>query len=113
MATKTKDETLKVELVEQPKRNPHEGKFPKWNEVDSRPKRRYRFSNLQQPGTELEASTGITVIKNTGRLGTHYEHYKIQDDEEVELPIDIVEKWKGLTYFEDGRKRPRFSFVEV
>lgn len=113
MATKTKEETVKVELVEKAKVNPDEGKFPKWNEVDNRPKKRYKFDHLQQPGTEFECSPGVTVIKNNGRRGTHYEKYKIMDGEEVELPIDMVQSWQKLTYFEEGRKRPRFSFIEV
>lgn len=104
---------IKVEILEKEKPNPNEGKFPKWNEVDQRPKKRYVFSYLQQPGSVHEATPGVTVIKNNGKTGTHYEKYRIEDGEEVELPVDIVERWRPLTYFHEGKPRPRFSFVEV
>lgn len=106
-------EPLEVKIVHEQRKNPHHGKFPYWNEVDKRPKKRFVFSNLQQPGCVLEATPGITIIKNDGTLGNHHETYKIEDGEEVELPLDIVERWKKLTYLEDGRQRPRFSFDEA
>lgn len=113
MLEEPKQEVLSVKLVQEEKRNPNLDKYPLERDLDKRPKRRYKFSHLQQPGTEFECTPGVTVVKNNGKLGTVHEKYKIMDGDELDLPVDIVERWRSLMYLEEGRKRPRFHFEEV
>lgn len=101
----------RVEPVNIP--TPDEKRFPREKDLNSRPKKRYRFVHNQQPGTDLEAQPGVTVIKSNGQLGTVHEKYHLEDGKEYDLPVDIVDRWKKLTYDENGTKRVRFVFEEV
>jgi len=108
---KTEKEPLEVSLVRKPEKNPYEGKFPYWNEVDSVPKMKVKFHHVQQPNMLIEFTKGRTVIKANGRLGTIHERYKIDDGEVLELPNDVVEHLNSLVYPEGGQMKPRFMLV--
>lgn len=106
-------EPVPVKVVrEAPPPNPDYGKFPV--EGDPLPTKKYTFTYNQQPGTPLEFTKGITVLcKGTGRRKTQHLKYKIEDGEEIELPEEVANFLMKLTYFEEGRSRPRCSLVPV
>ncbi len=103
---------IPVKVVPDERPNPYLGKYPM--EGEPLPKKRYRFTYNQQPGTPMEFTRGITVLsKGTGRPKTEFHKFKIEDGEEVELPVEIAEFLMGLNYFEDGRSRPRCTLAPV
>lgn len=111
MAKTSDKQPLEVQLVPTAKPNPYEGKFPRWNELDTVEKMRVKFNYVQQPGMKLEFSKGRTVIKNNGRLGTHFEKYEMDDGDVLELPTDVVEHLNSLVYPEAGQMKPRFMLT--
>jgi len=103
---------IPVQVVQPQMENPWAGKYPM--EDDPVSKRTYRFTYNQQPGTPLEFTKGRTVLKKgTGRPGTVYEKYCLEDGNEYELPTDVAEHLMSLTYFEQGQARPRCTCVPV
>ena len=108
---KTTKEPLEVKLVPSEAKNPYEGKFPRWDQLDTIPKMRVKFNHVQQPNMVLEFTKGRTVVKNNGRLGTIHEQYVINDGEIVELPEDVVEHLNSLMYPEGGQMKPRFMLT--
>jgi hypothetical protein len=105
-------EPVPVKIVPEQRVNPDIGKFP--IEGQPRPTKKYRFTYNQQPGTPMEFTRGLTCLsKGTGRRKNEFFKYKIEDGDDVELPVEIAEFLMGLTYFEDGRSRPRCTLVPI
>lgn len=105
-------EPVPVKIVPTRMVNPDVGTIP--FEGDPLPTKRYKFVYNQQPGTDMEFTRGITVLnKGTQKRKNHYLKYKLMDGEEVELPVQVAEFMMGLTYFDEGRSRPRCTLIPV
>lgn len=103
---------IPVQVVHPPVENPWAGKYPM--EDDPVEMRKYAFTYNQNPGTPLEFTKGRTVLKKgTGRPGTIFEKYCLEDGNEYELPVDVAEHLMGLFYFEQGQRRPRCTCVPI
>jgi len=102
---------IPVRVVPNEMSNPWAGKYPRWDEPIE--KRRYRFTYNQNPGTPLEFTKGRSILKANGTPGTVHESYVLEDDQEYDLPVDVAKHLNSLIYYEEGRRRPRCTCVEV
>lgn len=109
---KVSADPVPVRVVQEQRKNPDIGVIP--FEGEARPSRKYRFTYNQQPGTPIEFTKGLLCLsRGTGRRKNEFIDYKIEDGEEVELPEEVAEHLMGLSYFEDGRSRPRCTLIPV
>ncbi len=102
---------IPVKVVNPPQESPWAGKYPHID--DPIEKRIYHFTYNQNPGTPLEFTKGRSVLKRNGMPGTVHEDYCLEDDNDYELPTDVAKHLNSLIYYEEGRKRPRCTCVEV
>jgi len=103
---------MPVKIVKEQARNPWEGQHPYDDEPV--PMRRYRFQHNQQPGVDVEFTRGIIMINRaTGRRFNKMFKFKIEDGEEVDMPVEIAEAMMGKMYYEGKTPRPRFSLIPL
>jgi hypothetical protein len=103
-----------TKTVEKPSKRPptqHEGKFQWWDEEVV--KKKYKFTYLQQPGSDISFTKGRTVIKANGRTGTVHENFTFQDGEEYEMYEDLAAHLNKLTYLDGGHAKPRCMVMPV
>lgn len=76
-------------------------------------KRKYKFTNVQNPGAHVEFSKGRTVIGRNGQQRTVTESFCLEDGLEYEIPVDVAKHLNSKSYKEKDQVRPRVSLVEV